>query len=186
MTTLLEAVRQCCWEMMSRKWWHGLSTFIARHDLDQFMVHFYGIYVLFMLLVKDGSYISMELTYFLNFLTWFHWPTWIYCEIKRFRRSIKRKFRIGRFNKEYTFHGGWFFPNQGGPIKKCFVFKMSTIGVVSSIDLVNIMCQTSMREFRPTWLQFDHSRYYVDPVAITCCNCDSMYTLDNEQLHISI
>ncbi len=54
------------------------------------------------------------------------------------------------------FHGSR-FPGQGGPRDKCYIFKMSTRGPGSGVDLVNRMQRTSNRDLSAAWVHFAHS-----------------------------
>lgn len=75
-----------------------------------------------------------------------------------------------RLKRECTFdffHGSR-FPGQGSIGEKCFVFKMSTIGPASGLDLVNRMRRTGSGDLKHAWVQFDHTRRIVDWVTMAC------------------
>ena len=89
----------------------------------------------------------------------------------RFRRSVaasrdaplKKAFGIDALLKlkrdcSYEFFHGSRFPGQGKEGEKCFVFKMSTVGPASGVDLVNRMRQDGDGDLRRAWVQFDHTR----------------------------
>ena len=56
--------------------------------------------------------------------------------------------------KKCLFHR---FPGHGGPRDKCYIFKMSTRGPGSGVDLVNRMQRTSNRDLSAAWVHFAHS-----------------------------
>ena len=57
----------------------------------------------------------------------------------------------------YDFFHGSRFPGQGTNNEKCFVFKMSTIGPASGLDLVNRMRRGGFGDLKNSWVQFDHT-----------------------------
>ncbi len=75
----------------------------------------------------------------------------------------------------YDFFQGSRFPGQGKEGDKCFVFKMSTVGPSSGVDLVNRMRRTSMGDLRFAWVQFDHTRRVTDWVTMACHVYDPRY-----------
>ena len=99
----------------------------------------------------------------------------------RFRRAV-RQVREGprqepfgadaffKLKRECTvpfFHGSR-FPGQGREEDKCFVFKMSTLGPASGVDLVNRMRCTGNGDLKNAWVQFDHTRRIRDWVTMAC------------------
>lgn len=57
----------------------------------------------------------------------------------------------------YSFFHGSRFPGQGTPEEKCFVFKMSTSGPASGVDLVNRMRRSGDGDLSKSWVLFDHT-----------------------------
>lgn len=68
----------------------------------------------------------------------------------------------------YEFFHGSRFPGQGKEGEKCFVFKMSTVGPASGVDLVNRMRRDGDGDLRRAWVQFDHTRRVADWVTMAC------------------
>ena len=66
----------------------------------------------------------------------------------------------------YEFFHGNRFLGQGSKDEKCFVFKMSTIGPASGIDLVMRCGGTG--DLRFSWVQFDHTCRIMDWVTMAC------------------
>ena len=66
------------------------------------------------------------------------------------------------------FHGSR-FPGQGGPSDKCFLFKMSTKGPGSGVDLVNRMRQKKQGDLCAAWVHFDHT-HRIDGWATMSCS----------------
>lgn len=66
------------------------------------------------------------------------------------------------------FHGSR-FPGQGRNIDKCYVFKMSTKGPGSGVDLVNRMRRTGKGDLCKAWVHFDHT-HRVDGWATLSCS----------------
>ena len=66
------------------------------------------------------------------------------------------------------FHGSR-LPGQGGPSNKCFVFKMSTKGRGSGVDLMNCMRQKEQGDLRAAWVHFDHT-HRIDGWATMSCS----------------
>lgn len=59
----------------------------------------------------------------------------------------------------YEFFHGSRFPGQClDDTERCFVFKMSTTGPASGVDLVNRMRRTGDGDLRRSWVCFDHVR----------------------------
>ena len=59
----------------------------------------------------------------------------------------------------YRFFHGILFPGQSSdPGKRCHVFKMSTTGPGSGIELINRMRQDGNGDLRKSWVCFDHVR----------------------------
>ena len=75
----------------------------------------------------------------------------------------------------YDFFQGSRFPGQGKEGEKCFVFKMSTVGPSSGVDLVNRMRRTGTGDLRYAWIQFDHMRRVMDWVTMGCHVYDPRY-----------
>lgn len=76
-------------------------------------------------------------------------------------------FRLKR-DVAYEFFHGSRFPGQGRKEEKCFVFKMSTLGPGSGLDLVNRMRRTGDGDLRRAWIQFDHTHRSIDWVTMGC------------------
>ena len=100
---------------------------------------------------------------------------------RRFRRSVslarngpaRQTFGVDALLKlkrdcTYEFFHGSRFPGQGSEDEKCFVFKMSTIGPASGVDLVNRMRRGGTGDLRFSWVQFDHTRRIMDWVTMAC------------------
>lgn len=59
----------------------------------------------------------------------------------------------------YRFFHGILFPGQSiDPNKRCHVFKMSTTGPGSGVELVNRMRRDGGRDLHRSWVCFDHVR----------------------------
>lgn len=54
------------------------------------------------------------------------------------------------------FHGS-LFPGQRSSTDPCFLFKMSTIGIRSGLDLVNRMRRSRLGDIKTSWVHFDHT-----------------------------
>lgn len=65
------------------------------------------------------------------------------------------------------FHGSR-FPGQGGVGEKCYLFKMSTKGPASGVDLVNRMRQTGTGDLRNAWVHFDHTHRIEGWATMSC------------------
>ena len=57
----------------------------------------------------------------------------------------------------FPFFHGSHFPSQGGAEEKCFLFKMSTKGQGSGVDLINRMNQFENGDLKDSWIHFDHT-----------------------------
>ena len=66
------------------------------------------------------------------------------------------------------FHGSR-FPGQGGPSDKCFLFKMSTKGPRSGVDLVNCMRWKKQGDLCAAWVHLDHT-HRIDGWATMSCS----------------
>lgn len=84
-------------------------------------------------------------------------------------------FRLKR-EVAYEFFHGSRFPGQGGEDDKCFIFKMSTMGPGSGLDLVNRMRRTGDGDLRSSWVQFDHTHRAKGWVTMACHVYDPRYT----------
>lgn len=59
----------------------------------------------------------------------------------------------------YHFIHGVLFPGQcADPNRRCHVFKMSTSGHGSGVELVNQMCRDGIGDLCKSWVCFDHVR----------------------------
>lgn len=66
------------------------------------------------------------------------------------------------------FHGSR-FPGQGASSEKCYLFKMSTKGRGSGVDLVNRMRRGGIGDLHDSWVHFDHT-HRVDGWATMSCS----------------
>ena len=66
------------------------------------------------------------------------------------------------------FHGSRFFRGQGGPNEKCYIFKMSTKGPGSGVDLVNRMRQTAEADLSAAWVHFDYTHRIEGWATMSC------------------
>lgn len=66
------------------------------------------------------------------------------------------------------FHGSR-FPGQGSENEKCFIFKMSTKGRGSGVDLVNRMNIYGDGDLKNSWIHFDYT-HRVDGWATMSCS----------------
>lgn len=78
-------------------------------------------------------------------------------------------------NSMYEFFHGSRFPGQGLSHERCFVFKMSTKGPASGVDLVSRMQRTSNGDLRNAWIQFDHTRRVLGWSTMACHVYDPRY-----------
>lgn len=72
------------------------------------------------------------------------------------------------------FHGSR-FPGQVDLGEKCYLFKMSTKGPASRVDLVNCMRRTGTRDLRNAWVHFDHTHRIEGWATISCSVYDPRY-----------
>lgn len=66
------------------------------------------------------------------------------------------------------FHGSR-FPGQGEPDDKCFIFKMSTKGPRSGVDIVNQMRRDGQGDLNAAWVHFDYT-HRIDAWATLSCS----------------
>ena len=66
------------------------------------------------------------------------------------------------------FHGSRFV-GQGGPNDKCFLFKMSTKGPGSGVDLVNRMCKKKQGGLSAARVHLDHT-HRIDGWSTMSCS----------------
>lgn len=78
-------------------------------------------------------------------------------------------------NSMYEFFHGSRFPGQGVRGERCFVFKMSTKGPASGVDLVNRMRRDGSGDLRTSWIQFDHTRRVAEWSTMACHVYDPRY-----------
>lgn len=71
-------------------------------------------------------------------------------------------------NSMYEFFHDSRFPGQGTPNERCFVFKMSTTGPASGVDLVRRMQRDSNGDLSKAWVQFDHTRRVTGWTTMAC------------------
>lgn len=71
-------------------------------------------------------------------------------------------------NSMFEFFHGSRFPGQGGPDERCYVFKMSTKGPASGVDLINRMRRTGNGDLKHAWVQFDHTRRVIGWSTMAC------------------
>ncbi len=82
------------------------------------------------------------------------------------------------------FHGSR-FPGQGGLKEKCYLFKMSTKGPASGVDLVNRMRRTGTGDLRNAWVHFDHTHRIDGWATMSCtvydprCVINSIYVMSS-------
>ena len=62
---------------------------------------------------------------------------------------------------------------QGGAEKKCFLFKMSTKGQGSRVDLVNRMNIFGNGDLKDSWIHFDHTHQVEGWSTMSCSVYDS-------------
>ncbi len=72
------------------------------------------------------------------------------------------------------FHGSCFL-GQGGPSDKCYIFKMSTKGPGSGVDLVNRMRCTREGDLSPAWVHFDFTHRIDGWATMSCSVYDPRY-----------
>lgn len=68
----------------------------------------------------------------------------------------------------YSFFHGSRFPGQGAPDDKCYVFKMSTKGPASRVDLVNRMRRDGKGDLSKAWILFDHTHRVYGWATMAC------------------
>ena len=79
---------------------------------------------------------------------------------------------IAKLKREatYEFFHGSLFPGQGDNSEPCFVFKMSTTGIGSGVDLVNCMQQNGSGDLKTSWIHFDHTHRVEDGWVTLGCH----------------
>lgn len=93
----------------------------------------------------------------------------MFCKCFSFRRIVRELKNEGRGRGDesqiidlkrqlaYEFIHGSRFPGQSlSPSDRCYVFKMSTKGPASGLDLVNRMRRSGDGDLRRAWVCFDH------------------------------
>lgn len=93
----------------------------------------------------------------------------MFCKCFSFRRIVRELKNEGRGRGDesqiidlkrqlaYEFIHGSRFPGQSlSPSDRCYVFKMSTNGPASGLDLVNRMRRSGDGDLRRAWVCFDH------------------------------
>ena len=60
------------------------------------------------------------------------------------------------------------FPGQGNEEDKCFIFKMSTKGQGSGVDLVNRMNRSGEGDLKHSWVHFDHTHRVEGWATMSC------------------
>lgn len=70
------------------------------------------------------------------------------------------------------FHGSR-FPGQGKENEKCYIFKMSTKGRGSGVDLVNRMHHTGDGDLKDSWIHFDYTHRVEGWATMSCSVYDS-------------
>ena len=68
----------------------------------------------------------------------------------------------------FSFFHGSHFPGQGGPKDKCFLFKMSTKGPASGVELVNRMRRRGTGDLKSAWVHFDHTHWIEGWATMSC------------------
>lgn len=74
------------------------------------------------------------------------------------------------------FHGSR-FPGQGRPNEKCYIFKMSTKGPGSGVDIVNRMRRGLQRDLSAAWVHFDFTHRIDGWATMSCSVYDPRYCL---------
>lgn len=97
---------------------------------------------------------------------------------------------IARLKSEatYEFFHGSLFPGQGSSDEPCFVFKMSTTGIGSGVDLVNRMRRNCGGDLSTSWVHFDHThRVRGGWVTLGCHVYNPLWVLSSDYfLHFSL
>lgn len=65
------------------------------------------------------------------------------------------------------------FPGQGGPMDRCFIFKMSTRGPGSGVDLVNRMRRGGDGDLKSAWVHFDYTHRVEGWATMSCSVYDA-------------
>lgn len=60
------------------------------------------------------------------------------------------------------------FPGEGFHDQCCFIFKMSTKGPSSGVDLVNRMNRDGIADLRSSWVMFDHTKRVLGWTTFAC------------------
>lgn len=82
------------------------------------------------------------------------------------------------------FHGSR-FPGQGALHEKCFIFKMSTKGRGSGVDLVNKMRRTGTGYLKHSWVHFDYTHRVAGWATMSCSVYDPRYLWQCVILHLN-
>ena len=77
----------------------------------------------------------------------------------------------------FSFFHESIFPGQGGANDKCFLFKMSTKGPGSGVDLVNRMRRTGKGDLCRAWVHFDHTHCVEGWAMMSCSIKDHRHVL---------
>ena len=78
------------------------------------------------------------------------------------------KFYYLKENVSFLSSMGVIFPGQGGPNDKCYIFKMSTKGPGSGVDLVNRMRKTGQGDLTAAWIHFDYTHRIEGWATMSC------------------
>ena len=93
------------------------------------------------------------------------------------RENIKQGFIVGdgydnilQLQRKcmFPFFHGSRFSGQGGMADKCYVFKMSTKGPTSGVDLVNRMRQIGQGDLCNAWVYFDYTHRINGWATMSC------------------
>ena len=82
------------------------------------------------------------------------------------------------------FHGSR-FPGQGGANEKCFLFKMSTKGPASGVELVNRMRRKGAGDLQSAWVHFDHTHRIDGWATMSCSVYDPGYVIASFKLSLN-